>query len=124
MFRILALTIIWVALSQLQIAKCNDTIDPDAAKSTDKDPWEKWSKLPSSGKSHSRNNNNADDSDEGQVDVTETTTTEIHTKSKIHNKKKTKQMQKTAGAANNRNVDSETKEQFKDAVDETVRHFF
>ena len=128
MFKILIIAVILVTIlkHQVRIASCDDTIDPDAAKSTDKDPWDKWSKLPSSGKAHSNNqNSNNDDSDEGEVDVTETTTTEVHTKSKINNndKKRTKQGKKGASSTNNninQNVDNETKEQFKDAVDETV----
>ena len=123
MYKILVLTLIGVALFRSCHVQCDDTtIDPDAAKATDKDPWEKWSKLPSSGKSHSSNNNNngGDDSDEGEVDVTETTTTEVHTKSKINNKKIKTKKTKSVAPSNNQNVDTETKEQFNDAVDETV----
>jgi len=47
--------------------QCDDTIDPDAVKSTDKDPWEKWSKLPSSGQNH----RNSNDDDDKEVDITE-----------------------------------------------------
>lgn len=130
MYRVLTLAAVIYYITivqQVQIASCDDTtIDPDAAKSTDKDPWEKWSKLPSSGKAHSNSQNNNDDSDEGEVDVTETTTTEVHTKSKINNNDKKRRKEAKATSTNtsiNPKVDSETKEQFKDAVDETVRAF-
>ena len=51
------------------LVQCDDTIDPDAVKSTDKDPWEKWSKLPSSGSNH--RNGNSNDDDDHEVDITE-----------------------------------------------------
>ena len=48
MYKISILFLI-LAVYAFQSFHCDDTIDPDAVKSTDKDPWEKWSKLPSSG---------------------------------------------------------------------------
>ena len=60
------------------------------------------------------NHNNDNDDDGGEVDVTETTTTEVHTKSNIKKKPTSKQPEVSS-------VDKETKDQFNDAVDETVR---
>lgn len=101
------------------LSYCDDVIDPDAIKNDVKDPWDKsWHRRPKPPSSSS----NYDD-DNPDVDVTEVTESEVHTVKKHLSTKKPKK--KSTKIHKQRNdfqvrVDQETKDQFNEAMDETV----